>query len=37
MVAATILLLAGTLLTMVGILFLWADDTLYNADHFARR
>jgi hypothetical protein len=34
-VAATILLLAGTLLTMVGILFLWADDTLYNADHLA--
>jgi hypothetical protein len=34
-VISSILVLAGTLLTLVGIVFLWADDTLYNADHFA--
>jgi len=34
-VSSVILAAVGTLLTMVGIVYLWADDSVFNSNHFA--
>ena len=33
--ASTVLVILGALLTLVGVVYLWADDTIFNSDHFA--
>jgi hypothetical protein len=34
-VSAALLILLGTLLTLEGVVYLWADDTIFNSGHFA--
>jgi hypothetical protein len=34
-IVATVLVILGTLFTLEGIVYLWADDTIFNSDHFA--